>query len=337
MKPSTYISELSGILETVDSIPDTVSGTSNSITVEPSPVVSRGLSHCLAFLAVLTFLLLVVGGMVRNLGAGLSCPDWPLCFGKIIPPLDIRIFSEWFHRLFAASVSVLTLGCGAWIFARSHLRKKLGSLAGLSMGLLLAQVVLGGLTVLDLLKSEIVTLHLATGTAFFATIAWMALRARTGGDADDSVRTAKLAAVSLRRWAAVAVAALYIQIILGGIVSSHYAGLACPDFPKCLGAWWPGLAGLHGLHFIHRVGAITVFFIIGFLALKFLKKGDLPRTFRRRGAGLAALLCLQISLGIGNVLFRLPLLMSVAHLAVAEALLALLLISSYEVFSLKLR
>jgi cytochrome c oxidase assembly protein subunit 15 len=288
-------------------------------------------------LSVLVFLLIVVGGMVRNLGAGLSCPDWPLCQGRVIPVFDIRVFAEYFHRLFAASVSVLTLALAIKIFRDKELRAKLGGLMALALLLLASQVVLGGLTVLQLLKSEIVTLHLATGTLFFAAILTMALRTKQSEPLMKAIPYE-----SQKKWGWVAVCGtvagfvLYGQIILGGIVSSHGAGLACPDFPKCLGEWWPGLSGVQGLHFIHRLGAATASVTVLFFVYQVLSS-SLPKGIRRLALGITVLLLTQISLGVGNVLLHLPVAMSVAHLAVAEALFALILMSTYEIRRFQLR
>ena len=304
----------------------------------------------LKILSVLIFLLIVVGGMVRNLGAGLSCPDWPLCQGRIIPVFDIKVFAEYFHRLFAASVSILTLIVSVKIYRNQDLRKKWGGYMGLALALLASQVVLGGLTVLQLLKSEIVTLHLATGTLFFATILTMALKTDGVSEWESGMETKNSknskSSKNLKdswKWLAFSGTAagcvLYGQIVLGVIVSSHGAGLACPDFPTCLGDWWPGLSGIQGLHFVHRLGAATAFvFVSSFAWLMLTSKPAkmAARRLRPLGLGILILLLTQISLGIGNVVFHLPVAMSVAHLAVAEALFALILISRYEIHRVQL-
>src|SRR5262249_55243856 len=121
-------------------------------------------------LAVLIFGLISLGGLVRNAGAGLACPDWPLCFGEVVPPMDYQIFLEWFHRLIAGTVSTLLLGLSVYIFWKPTLRKRLWKYCALALALLGAQVVLGGLTVLGLLNPKWVSSHLAVGLAFFGTV-----------------------------------------------------------------------------------------------------------------------------------------------------------------------
>src|SRR3954454_16192043 len=76
-------------------------------------------------LTFLIFLLISLGGLVRNAGAGLSCPDWPLCYGRVVPPMSYQVFLEWFHRLIAGSVSCALIGITAFIAYKPLLRKPL--------------------------------------------------------------------------------------------------------------------------------------------------------------------------------------------------------------------
>jgi cytochrome c oxidase assembly protein subunit 15 len=288
----------------------------------------------LGLLAILIFLLIVVGGLVRNLGAGLSCPDWPLCQGRLIPQFDLRVFAEYFHRLFALAVSVLTLALSGLIFFKPLLRSHLGKPMALALLLLTSQVVLGGLTVLKLLQSEIVTLHLATGSLFFLTVLFMALKAHKNFHPS---RESYKGSDNLLKWGKISLIVVYFQILLGGIVSSHYAGLACPDFPTCLGEWWPkGFDPNVHIQFAHRLGAATVFCTVLYFALKSVLSWEVPKSIRIKATLVLFFLCLQVLLGISNVVFRLPVALSVGHLAVAEALIALILITTYEIGHLKL-
>jgi heme a synthase len=288
----------------------------------------------------LVYFLIALGGTVRNLDAGLACPDWPLCHGRVLPPMDIQIFAEFFHRVVAGLAGFLTLGVAIYIASKKELRRVLGRLAILAVILLLGQVIMGGLTVLKLLQSEVVTLHLILGTLYFAVLLQATLRTyryQTDPDFFNPRKGRKRAPPSgLFNWAIVALVVLFIQMIFGGTVSSNYAGLACPDFPTCLGMWWPGLEGLVGLHMFHRIGAILAFVAISIYLVK-LEFSGTPRHLIWKGRAIACLLVLQIALGIGNVVYQLPISMSVAHLAIAEALFALILITAYEVRHFQLR
>ncbi len=292
------------------------------------------LSRILSVLSGLIFFLIVIGGAVRNLQAGLSCPDWPLCHGKIIPDFDIQIFAEYFHRLVAALVSVTTIIIFGYVMTHEAVRRVLGRQVILALLLLLSQVILGGLTVLQLLQSEIVTLHLATGTMFFAVVLLMALRMRrylNDPEFFSPEKTKKrLPPSEIWNWAFGAFVMVFIQIILGGTVSSHYAGLACADFPMCNGQWWPGLEGVVGIQILHRIGALATLVIV--LAYVYQEsKNRISESIQTKTTVIATLVCIQVILGISNVIFQLPVALSVAHLAVAEALFGLLLITTYEI------
>src|SRR5215510_3417443 len=121
---------------------------------------ARVLGLGFAGLAGATLALMVVGALVRAHGAGLSCPDWPLCFGQVLPVFDMRIALEWGHRVFAGSVSIGLVALSALLLRQPTLRRAHGAALGLVWGLLLVQVVLGGATVLLRLAPWTVTAHL---------------------------------------------------------------------------------------------------------------------------------------------------------------------------------
>ena len=299
---------------------------------EVSAIRLRQLSGVATALSGLIFVLISLGGLVRNAGAGLSCPDWPLCFGQFIPPMNVQVFLEWFHRLIAGTVSVILLTLSAVIFISAPLRRAFGKYCAVALVLLATQVVLGGLTVLGLLSPKWVTSHLAVGLAFFATIFFLSLRLTAAARSMGMARPTSVAPttpVALRRFGLFTGVIVYLQVILGGLVSSHYAGLACPDFPTCLGQWLPPLDGAVALQFFHRVGAFVVtaavilFFMISF-------KISLTQHFKRAVRALPGFLILQLLLGIGAVFMKLPLPMSVAHLMVATALFGTLIVVNHE-------
>lgn len=275
------------------------------------------------------FILISIGGLVRNSGAGLACPDWPLCYGKVVPPMNYQVFLEWFHRLMAGTVSVGLLILSAYIFLSSEVRPRLGKYCFMAILFLVAQIVLGGLTVLGLLSPKWVASHLAVGMAFFGTLVWLTLKLR---DFDNHTRPSfeQLSFPRLAVFAGLVTALVYGQIVLGALVSSNYAGLVCPDFPTCNGALIPALDGIVKFQFFHRVGAF-----VSTLAVVILCVVGLGQTLSLQARSVMRLvpllLFLQLGLGIGSVLFKLPLLMSVAHLGTAAALFGMLLVTTYEV------
>jgi heme A synthase len=280
----------------------------------------------LARIAVLsTFGLVVLGAVVRSTGSGLACPDWPLCHGRILPPLQPHVLLEWSHRAVALGVSLLCAALALRIAMDAALRRTLGGWMALALGLLALQVVLGALTVWKLLHFSVVTLHLGNALLFLAALVALAERASRAGEA--GVQADEGAARGGRRvWIVAAVATLG-QILLGGLVSTNHAGLACPDFPLCHGAWWP-LPGarLEHLQMTHRVGA---FVLLALLVVAWARSRDAadPRV-RAAGPVTLSLVLVQLVLGVFAVLLAVPVWLTAAHLATATALWVLVVLTA---------
>jgi cytochrome c oxidase assembly protein subunit 15 len=291
----------------------------------------------------LAFAVVVAGAYVRLSDAGLGCPDWPLCYGRALPgeisdgSALAKAWKEMGHRYLAGTLGVLILALGvmAWRQRRSRW------LATLIVLLTLFQATLGAWTVTMLLKPAIVTAHLLGGMAILALLTWLAL-ARYAYAPDGRSRW-------LRLPGAAALAAVAVQIALGGWVSSNYAALACPDLPLCLGEALPpmdfgnafhvlrelgqapdgallGREALTAIHWSHRVFALVVLLIVAWAALKTY------RVMQPLAVAIAALLALQFSLGVANVAFSLPLPLAVAHNAGAALLLAALVVLNFFAF-----
>lgn len=264
----------------------------------------------------LTWVLIIVGALVRAHGAGLACPDWPLCFGELVPTLDAGVALEWGHRVFAGSISLgLTVGTVV-VWRRPRLWKATRLPVILSLVVLAVQIVLGGLTVLELLAAWTVTSHLLVGNLFCATLLWVTLNLWDAHDEAPAPHPLAAGGRVLALLGAVFVA-LVAQLALGGLVSSQYAGLACPTWPACAGsAWFPTWEGLVGLHLMHRWNAILV---AGLYAALFVVARHEPG-LRRHTTALLGLVLLQVALGVGNVLMRLPVELTALHTATAAAL-----------------
>ncbi|MGE4130931.1 MAG: heme A synthase [Bdellovibrionales bacterium] len=263
------------------------------------------------------FGLIALGGSVRMMNAGLACPDWPLCFGDVIPDYHPQVYFEFIHRVVAGLVALATVVLHVVIF-RSRAPKTIKVLAGVALGILAAQVVLGGLTVLWQLHSKVVAAHLGMGTGFFATLVWIHARLKQQKVGDFG------ASYNVRAWTRLFLIAIYAQILLGGLVASHFASLVCVDFPTCHGQWFPTFRGIIGLHVIHRLGAYTIFALAVINLWIMRKYSDNPRLVRL-GKGIFAMVCMQVALGIANVLLHTPPLIAVGHLAMATAVLMMAL------------
>ncbi len=282
----------------------------------------------------LTFALIVIGSVVRTTGSGLACPDWPLCQGRLIPPLQFNIMIEWTHRLVALLVSLALVALSILTLARPALRQRLGGLVLLAISLLVVQVLLGALTVWKLLDPSVVSGHLAVALLIFATLLAYARTAGQAavGPAPVSTARAALRPAGLMPAMAGATALTYVQSLLGGMVSTHHAGLACPDWPACFGEWFPPLQGLVGLQMAHRYGAYLLTAVV-LVAAAFARMAPDPRV-RAVGPLALALVVGQVLLGVSNVYLRTPVWLSAAHLATATALLGVLLDATLRIAAL---
>lgn len=256
-------------------------------------------------LTVEIFFLVALGGSVRVMNAGLACPDWPLCFGDYIPDYHPQVYMEFIHRVLAGLVSIATAFLTYWLMFRTKAPLFLKRAMVAASVLVLVQALFGGLTVLHKLEAWVVTTHLGLGTGFFAFVLFIYLRMKNPVSA--VITPAK------RKWSIFVACAVFGQILLGGLVASHYAALVCTDFPTCHGQWFPTFSGIIGLHVIHRLGAYTLFTVI--LANLFVMKNKLA-------GWMFGLVCVQIAIGIANVVLFTPPLIAVAHLALATLILS---------------
>ncbi len=297
-----------------------------------SPTRSFALAYRLgALTTTLMFGLIVVGSVVRTTGSGLSCPDWPLCHGRLIPPLQFNILVEWFHRLIALLVSLLLAGTVAWVALRAELRARLGGLAVLAVALLLAQVLLGALTVWKLLDPSVVSGHLAVALLLFVTMLTLTLIAHH----ESRPAPAVARPAGLLPWLVATTVAIYLQAVLGGMVSTNHASLACPDWPTCGGEWFPSMQGLVGLQMTHRFVAYALTVLVFATAWRARRAGE--PAVRSLAIVLPVLVLLQVGIGVANVLMGIPVWVSALHLANAAAMLALALISTFRIAALPSR
>lgn len=277
-------------------------------TQEYSPQPSAQIRRLVWKIAIATLLLMAVGSATRVMNAGLACPDWPLCYGQLIPSkqMNMLVFLEWFHRLDAALIglSAIALSGLSWWHRRS-LPNWLPWASTFALGLIIFQGVLGGLTVTELLRFDIVTAHLGTALLFFTTLLVIgtALIPYQGTGAVGKLPWVGLTAAIL----------VYLQSILGGLVGSQWALHQCFADQLC---------GVMNSHIIGVVPATLATVAVVFMAWR---TPALHPSLRRLANLAGGLVVLQILLGVAT--FRLHLQvepLTVSHQAVGAALLGVL-------------
>jgi heme a synthase len=307
----------------------------------------------------LTFDLVLFGAFTRLTDSGLGCPDWPGCYGaasplgakaeitaaqKAMPTGPVTHGKAWIemvHRYLATGVGVLilTLAAGTWWARRrdpANQRVLSPWWPALTLVWVCVQGAFGALTVTMKLFPAIVTLHLLGGLILLALLCAQAVRY-----AQASGASPVLLGGGTRALLVLTFAALWLQVALGGWVSTNYAVLACTEFPTCQASWWPPMnfaqgfelwrplgqtgggdylsfAALTAIHYAHRLAAYGVFVLLGVLAWA------LRRALPTQARWVAGLALLQLLTGLSNVVLGWPLVAAVLHTGGAGALVIVL-------------
>ncbi len=273
----------------------------------PTSIGSAGSYHYFAVLtACFTFLLIVAGALVTGNEAGLSVPDWPLSYGSLNPPWEGNIRYEHGHRMVAAFVGLLTIALAVWVW-KKETRGPVRKLGWIALGVVVAQGLLGGVTVLWYLPAPISVLHACLAQAFFClvvSLAWLSSPAWERRVRDRSL------GLPLNRLAMATAGAIYLQLLLGAIFRHTQSGI----LP-------------------HLLGALLVTLLGGWLIARVFLSPQAFSGLTGAATLLGVLLALQLLLGLASWLLRLaaadavqpefPLVaVTTAHVAVGALLLA---------------
>jgi cytochrome c oxidase assembly protein subunit 15 len=308
--------------------------------------------------------LIVFGAFTRLTDSGLGCPDWPGCYGEANPFLahadisaaqaamptgPVTVFKAWIemiHRYLAMGVGVLIIAMlimGWRNWRKLRLPRYAPQIPCMLLLFVCVQGAFGAWTVTLKLQPIIVTTHLLLGMGLLALLSWHAMR-------QTSVEVIPTSVAHLRLPAAAALVILFMQIALGGWVSTNYSALACGGIPLCQGALFPDMDFEHGftlwrhlgmtaagdylpftalvaIHWVHRSFAIVALAAIGWLAYKAMLMDGLVIV----GRGMLLVLLAQILTGAATVYFDWPLLLAVMHNAGAALLVLLLIVLNYKV------
>jgi cytochrome c oxidase assembly protein subunit 15 len=269
-----------------------------------------------------TVVLLAAGGLVTSTGSGLAVPDWPLSFGQVFPEMKGGVLFEHGHRLVAATVGLMIVVLAIW-FGRREPRPAVRRLAYFALGAVVAQGLLGGLTVLLRLPTSVSVAHACLAQIVFAIV--VALAVTTSRAFLDETRRAEPVSPGVGMLAALATAAAYAQVVLGALMRHTGAGLAIPDVPFAFGRVVPPLLSFEiGVHFAHRVLALVVAGLVAALAVRCAPLRRHPAI--ALPARLATtLVLLQILLGVATVLTRLAIVPATLHVVTGAVLFGTLL------------
>jgi len=298
----------------------------------------------------LTLDLIMFGAFVRLTDSGLGCPDWPGCYGKLspigasahiaqaveaMPHGPVSLSKAWIEMIHRYVGSLLGLMIIAIVVMAWRYRRSLGHSPRLAVATLIAvcvQGAFGAWTVTQLLMPAIVTAHLLGGMGLLALMTWLAAREKPHAPVPADARC-------WTPWMALGLALLFVQIALGGWVSTNYAALACMDFPTCHGQWLPQMdvqggfsliralgelpsgemisqQALTAIHWVHRNAAFLVFAYLGTVAWRVRRYTGL----RQPANVLLLLLLVQLLTGLSTIFFQWPLLIAVVHNGGAAAL-----------------
>ncbi len=287
------------------------------------------------FSTLLTWPLISFGALVRLKGAGLACPDWPLCYGKIIPPYEFEIMLEVGHRLVAICLGLFILLLLIMTFQEKY--KKFRTLSFLCFVLVSIQGILGGLTVIMKLEPITVVLHLLGGNILFGLLIHLSYFAHR----DCQAPRFKARLFPLSRFSKIQGGMLLlfsIILVSGGINSSTYSGYACPAFPGChagsefsfyvgkeqeeKGAFFPRFQN-EWIHMSHRLIAFLGTAGLAFFAWLVLFRHP-KRTYRVIACAIWILLTAELLAGIANAIYLVPVPISLFHTALAATIFGLL-------------
>ena len=302
------------------------------------------------FATCLAAVVVMLGAFTRLSDAGLGCPDWPGCYGHLTWPTEAedvaradalyphmpvdtdKTWPEMVHRYFASSLGLFIIALTVIAWRQREARNYPFRLPLFLLFLVVWQGMFGMWTVTLKLWPQVVTIHLLGGISTFSLLWLFTLRLKNQRWQTDNTNWRQLQA--LRPALIVGLVIVFLQIALGGWISSNYAAVACVDFPTCHGEWWPAMDLAQGfnvtqgigpnylggllesearvaIHMMHRVGAvITSIYLLAFSVFLFKVAHS---GVRRMAVAILAVLAVQVGLGITNVLLVIPLPIAVLH------------------------
>ena len=265
------------------------------------------------------FLLVVIGGVVRVTGSGLGCPDWPLCYGKLLPPAEYTAVIEYTHR-FVASVIVgpLVLATAAIALRAYRSDPWVWVAAVVTVPLLVVQGLLGGVTVLTHLPGGVVAVHLGTAEALLAVCIFVAVASYRTPMRYRPAPFGGEPANRFHHWAIAGAVGVYVVILSGALVTAMGATGACITWPLCQGQAFP-MHHLTAIHMFHRYVVLVLGILLVYAIWRSALGTDRPPAVRWLGWATLAAFTAQIIVGAVTIWFDFQAHWRALHLTAATA------------------
>ena len=265
------------------------------------------------------FGLIVLGGVVRITDSGLGCPDWPFCHGKVIPSADAATLIEYSHRMAASVTGLIVLVTGFVVWRSYRWERWLLRPMALAIILLIAQVILGGITVRTELDEGLVMAHLAVAQTLLALMIVVAVVAWSGGASLSGWEPNLRGSTKMPLLIVAALVTTFAVILTGAYVQASGATGACGDsWPLCQGELFPG-GKLAGIHMLHRVLSLIGVLAIAAAAVQAWGMRHRVPVMKATALVVAGLFLSQMAIGGINVLLAFHRATNVLHLSAATS------------------
>jgi cytochrome c oxidase assembly protein subunit 15 len=303
----------------------------------------RYLQRLSGLAAIVCYLLIVFGAVVRVTGSGEGCPGWPLCYG-VTPLWRLHSVIEYTHRVLAGAVAVLVVLTAAAVWIGGYRLSLLRITANLAVVLLVVQIALGGITVLTHLSGPLVALHLATALALLGALIALAFLTRpdpqlAGYGHDRPEHVAARENPHERTRLAIGATALlvltYVTAIMGSLLVDTESDLACAAWPACSPqSFFPQMAP-QALSFLHRLGVVLLVAVVMVMLVQIRSLHGRRRTVWIASWGVAVVLAAQALVGALNIWLKAPPLWEGIHVAGAAAVWAATVVLAALIFRLR--
>jgi len=292
------------------------------------------LHRFIVFTALSTTFLIFAGGLVTSTESGLAVPDWPLSYGMFFPPMVGGVFFEHGHRLVAGFVGFLTFTLAIWVSLKED-RAWVRWLTLGTLGAVIVQAILGGITVIYLLPTPVSFAHATLAQTFFCMIVALALF--TSPDWKRGLPSAgeRKGSPSLPWLCCLTTGTIYLQLMLGAMMRHTNSGLAIPDFPLAFGGIIPRFESTSiMIHFAHRIGALLVTGMVFWTLTRIVSGYRSHKRLFHPALSIASLLLVQLMLGALTIWTQKAVMITTLHVVSGAVILGISLLLTLRAFAM---